>query len=49
MPAARLCPDCGKKIKSERHVCQPTSVDKMDEIKAWTAKQRSSDEDEDED
>lgn len=48
MPAARLCPDCGKKIKSERHVCQPSAVEKMEEIEAWRERHRSSEEDEDE-
>lgn len=46
MPAAELCPKCGKKVKSERHVCQPSAVDKMERVRDWKAQHEPEDEDE---
>lgn len=39
MPAARLCPECGKKVRSEYHLCQPSAVDKMERVREWEEEQ----------
>lgn len=35
MPAAQLCPDCGKKVRSEYHLCQPSAVEKKERVEQW--------------